>query len=162
MCICKIRFLLCICVLCWKDKVMLKTQSDGKLPVIIFFSHICSQTIFCTSAAMTFFFSFFFLRITEQGQGGDHDWWEMRGTLPWWERERGREREKLGKKKSENAFWWWCSSSSSSSSSREVFVFHHLRCSSLLVFLTADTWKDRALVCLFCEVCVHEKGNVIQ
>ena len=99
MCICKIRFLLCICVLCWKDKVMLKTQSDGKLPVIIFFSHICSQTIFCTSAAMTFFFLFFFWELQSRAK-------EVTMTDGKWEarchdeREREGERERSWGKKS--------------------------------------------------------------
>ena len=99
MCICKIRFLLCICVLCWKDKVMLKTQSDGKLPVIIFFSHICSQTIFCTSAAMTFFFLFFFWELQSRAKEVTmtDGKWEARSHD---EREREREREReVGEKK---------------------------------------------------------------
>ena len=99
MCICKIRFLLCICVLCWKDKVMLKTQSDGKLPVIIFFHTSAVKQYFAPALQWRFFFSFFFF---ENYRAGPRRWpWLMgneRHVAMMREREREREREVGGKK----------------------------------------------------------------
>lgn len=68
------------------------------------------------------------------GQGGDRDWWEMRGMLPWHE-----------KKNKKNVQWWSC---------REIVVFYLVLCSALLIFLIAArlcTYACRDSVCYMCR-----------
>ena len=105
MCICKIRFLLCICVLCVFNITLCFQQSDDKLPVIylfiylFIFSHICSQTIFCTSAEMTFFWE---LQSRAKEVTMTDGKWEARCHD---ESERERERERARERSWEKKVW---------------------------------------------------------